>query len=176
MVSNNPEVYLLDTNIASAAWNVRHSAHTVVIDKLRQLGLARIFISCVTIAEIEFGLQVTPQIDADKQRIVRSNMDSYEPLRIDKHTAKEYARIRASLFRQFWPKSRSLKFRYIEDLVDEVTGKSLGIQENDLWIVSVAVQYNCILVTGDRASGMQRIVDVAQYQGRTQYWPMKRQP
>jgi len=164
------DAYLLDTNIASIAWNKAHSAYPIIRQKLDRLPRDWLLISCVTNAEIEFGLKSATNIDEVKQQEVRDNMSSYLPLRVDHHTAEEYGWIRANLFKKYWQPYHSKNTKYIEDLVDEVTGKSLGIQENDLWIVSVAVQYHTIFVTGDKAGGMKRVVEAALYQARTEYW------
>ena len=96
-------------------------------------------------------------------------MSRYRTLDVDRHTARTYAEIRANLFRTHSPKNRRgrLTKNYVEDLIDRTTGKELGIQENDLWIVSVAVQYNLTFVTGDR---MQRVIEAANYSDRTDYW------
>ena len=96
----------------------------------------------------------------------------YQVLPIDRHTAEIYGSIRADLFRAYAPRDRRNRFasRYVEDLRERTSGKELGIQENDLWIVSVAVEYNLIFVTGDRGGGMKKIVEVANYAHRTQYW------
>ena len=96
-------------------------------------------------------------------------MASFKVLHVDQHTAKTYAEIRAKLFRTHAPRNRRgrLTKKYVEDLVDRTTGKELGIQENDLWIVSVAVQYNLIFVTNDK---MQRVIEAAIYADRTEYW------
>jgi predicted nucleic acid-binding protein len=111
-------------------------------------------------------------IDVAKQQLVRDNMNSYTPATLDHYTADQYGQIRANLYKKYWLPFNSKKTKYIEDLVDDVTGKSLGIQENDLWIVSLAVQYNYILITGDKGGGMKRVVEAASYQDRTEYWPM----
>ncbi len=167
-----PEVYLMDTNIASIAWDENHQAHAIIRRRLESLAPNDIVISCITNAEIEFGLQSVQYLDAGKQRIVRSNMNTYYPFQVDRHTAEQYGQIRAILFKKHWQPYNPKNTKYIEDLVDEVTGKSLGIQENDLWIVSVAVQYNSIFVTGDKAGGMKRVVEAASYQDRTEFWPV----
>ena len=167
-----PEVYLLDTNIASIAWNEAHHAHAIIRQRLQNLAPSELVISCVTNAEVEFGLRSAPYIDVDKQQVVRNKMNSYYPFDLDYHTAEQYGQIRASLFKKYWQPYHSKNTRYIEDLVDNVTGKSLGIQENDLWIVSVALQYHFVLVTGDKSGGMKRVVEAAFYQDRTEYWPL----
>jgi len=167
----NPiEGYLLDTNIASAAWDYGSPSHKYVSQRLKELGNAIVYVSAMTIAEVGFGLLTAPCIDVQRQSTVRSAMSKYEVLHVDRHTAKEYAEIRAALFRAHSPRNRRgrLTQKYIEDLVDRTTGKELGIQENDLWIVSVTVQYNLIFVTNDRK--MQKIIDAAKHSDRTEYW------
>lgn len=168
------EVYLLDTCIASAAWDQRNKAHSTIRPRLLQLDQERMFISSPTIAEIEYGLKVAPSIDANRQHMVRQAMTAYQVLSVDKHTAEPYSNIRTELFKKYAKRdSRDrMKVRYVEDLVERTTGKELGIQENDLWILSVAVQYNLLFITGDRGGGMQRIVEAANYNHRTQYWDM----
>ena len=160
----------MDTNIASAAWDFGSPSHINVSQRLKELGDAIVYVSAVTIAEVEFGLLTAPCIDLQRQSNVRSAMSNYEILYVDQHTAEEYAEIRAELFLAHSPKDRRgrLTKRFIEDLVDRTTGKELGIQENDLWIVSVAKQYNLIFVTNDRR--MQKIIDAAEYSDRTVNW------
>ena len=128
-----------------------------------------VYLAAVSIAEVEYGLLVAPAIDAAQQTAVRSAMGSYAVLPLDRHTAQTYAEIRAILFRTYSPRNRRgrLTQTYVEDLVERTTSKELGIQENDLWIVSVAVQHNLVFVTGDR---MQRVIEAAQYSHRTEYW------
>ena len=166
---NSIEGYLLDTNIASASWDYGAPNHRCVRQRLEELGDAIVYVATVSIAEVEYGLQIAPSIDAQRQSIVRSAMADFKVLHVDHHTAKIYAEIRASLFRTHAPRNRRGRItqRYIEDLVERTTGKELGIQENDLWIVSVAVQYNLIFVTKDR---MHRVIEAAEYSDRTEYW------
>ncbi|MBN2240034.1 MAG: type II toxin-antitoxin system VapC family toxin [Dehalococcoidales bacterium] len=163
------DVYLLDTNVASIVWDTIHPNHSSIFKKFKKLPDDRVVICSVTNAEIEFGLRSTSNPNDEKQQIVRDNMNTYFPVQIDVHTAENYGQIKANLFSKFWPKHKK-KPRYIEEMVDEVTGKSLGIQENDLWIVSVAVQYNYIFITTDKAGGMKRIVEAANYADRTEFW------
>ena len=129
------------------------------------------FISAVSVAESEYGLELVP-LDAKMKLDIRNAMATYTILSIDRHTAEIYGRVRAILFNSHAPRKQLDKVgtRYAEDLREFTSGKELGIQENDLWIVSVAVAYNLVFVTADRAGGMRRIVDAANYTNRTQYW------
>lgn len=166
---NSIEGYLLDTTIASASWDCGAPGHTNVRQRLEKLGNALVYVSAVSIAEVEYGLRTAPAIDVQRQSTVRDAMAGFKVLDVDRHTAEAYAEIRADLFRAHSPRNRRgrLTQRRVEDLVDRTTGKELGIQENDLWIVSVAVQYNLIFVTNDR---MQRVIDAATYSERTEFW------
>jgi len=171
MIDSSLEGYLLDTCVASAAWDMGNPCHRQVQNSLSQIDNDYVFISCITLAEIEYGLKTAPQIDAPRQKQVREEMSAYEVRDVNKHTAVHYSDIRAKLFNIYAPhENRNRRLKYVENLCEETSGLTLGIQENDLWIVSVAVQYNFILVTRDRAGGMKRVVDAASYQSRTQYW------
>ena len=59
--------------------------------------------------------------------------------------------------------------KHVEDLVEPTTGKELGIDENDLWIVSTAVEYNLVFITQDQKGSMRRIIEAAGYASRTLY-------
>ncbi len=128
-----------------------------------------VYVSVVTLAEVEYGLLVSPAIDPRRQAIVKDTMFSFEVLQIDRHTSQEYARIRAGLFRKYSPKDRRGRIRrkYVADLVERTTDKQLGIQENDLWIVSTAVQYDLVFATRDR---MDRLLEEAGHFEKTEFW------
>jgi len=143
--------FLLDTSIATTAWDGRHESHSKVRERLK--GLEQyIFVCVVTIAEVEYGLKTAPQIDGERQEQVRIAMAQYKPFPIDKHTAEAYSSIRAELFKTHSPRGqrKRLTVKRVSDLRERTTDKDLGIQENDLWITSVALQYNFVLLTSDK--------------------------
>ena len=165
------EAYLLDTNIASIAGYEGDQRHASVREWLDGLHDDAVYISAVTIAECEYGLSLNP-MDPQSQRDIRGAIRTFQVMPIDRHTAEVYGPVRAALFRAYAPRdSRNrISTRYVENLREPTSGKELGIQENDLWIVSVAVQYNLVFVTADSGSGMRRIVDQAGYGDRTVFW------
>ena len=55
----------------------------------------------------------------------------------------------------------------VPDLWERTPDKLLGIQENDLWLASQAMERDLVLVTGDR---MKHIVEVAGQDLRTLKW------
>lgn len=163
--------YLFDTSFASAASYGNHVFHKKARDFLDDLDMDdNLWISTVSLAEIEYGLNIKP-LPINEVKNIRTLLAEYAPLTIDRQTAIVYGKIRAALFRKFAPRNtrNRIATKYVEDLRERTTGKALGIQENDLWIVSVAVRYNLIFVTVDSGGGMQNIVDLAQYDQQTTF-------
>ena len=162
------EAYLLDSGAAGIASHQGHRLHQEVRALLDSIGDDAVFISAVSVAESEYGLNLNPLPDR-VQRDIRSVMASYQVLPIDRNTALVYGKIRAVLFNAYAPRDARNRIgtRYLEDLRERTSAKDLGIQENDLWIVSAAVQFNLVFVTADNAGGMRRIIEAANYSHRT---------
>jgi predicted nucleic acid-binding protein len=155
------DAYLLDTSIASIAWDGGHPSHHQTRGGLAALGDVSISVCAITIAEVLYGLYVSPSIDRQRHDAVRQALEQYHVWDVDRHTAEVYARIRGRLFELYAPRDRKgrLTAKQPEDLRDRTMAKELGIQENDLWVLSVAVQYDLRFLTSDKK--MQRILDVA---------------
>lgn len=155
------DVYLLDTTIASIAWDGGHPHHKYVRKKLADLGEDAISVCVITVAEVLYGLQVSQGVDHDRHDAVKRAMLQYKTWDIDRHTAQVYAEIRGRLFELYSPRDKRGKLtkKQPEELRDQTTARELGIQENDLWIVSVAVQYDIRFITSD--TKLERILDVA---------------
>lgn len=152
--------YLLDTSIASIAFDAGNPSHAEVQTRLRAFGDDPLWICSVSVGEVEYGLHVSPRIDAMRQQTVRKNLHLYTVLKVDRHTGQTYGELRAELFRTYGSQDARgrLKEKRPESLIDRTTSRELGIQENDLWIVSAAVQYNLRFVTRDH---MERILEAA---------------
>ena len=165
------EAYLLDTNIIKAASYKGDRLHEQVRTWLDNLGDAAVFISAASLAECEYGLNVYP-LESHIRRDIRKAMAAYQVLPIDHHTSKIYGLIRAQLFDAHAPRDQRGKIatKYVVDLRERTSDKELGIQESDLWIVSVAVQYHLVFVTNDNGGGMKSIVEAAKYTHRIKYW------
>jgi len=154
--------YLFDTNAVSPLWNVRHPEHDIIKNFFASVSQSPVWLSTIVLAEIEYGMKVTLEMDTDSQNQVRHEMSNHPfILDIDKHTIGPYSDIRAELFKEFSPRDRRGRptVKWPEDLIERTSAKELGVQENDIWIAAQAIQYNLILVTGDR---MQRLVDVSE--------------
>ena len=172
MPSGATEGYLLDTNIATPAWDRRHERHCAVRERLAGLRTDLVFVSIVSVGEVEYGLSASSAIDVARHEQMRRAMNDYTLLELDRHSAATYGGIKARLFLKYAPRDRrrGMGTRYVEDLRESVTGKELGIQENDLWIVSAAKTHNLVFVTRDRRGPMRRVVEAAEYSERTEYW------
>jgi predicted nucleic acid-binding protein len=155
------DAYLLDTSIATIAWDGGHPSHTLVRGRLAVLDDDMISVCAISIGEKEYGLQVSPGIDVARSDAVRSAMLQYHVWPIDHHTSRYYGQLRGELFKRYASRDKQnrLKEKRPEALIDKTTARELGIQENDLWIVSVAVQYDLQLVTADKR--IERILTIA---------------
>jgi len=154
--------YLLDTNIASAIWDELSQFHhdaKIFFSHLDKND--RIFISPIVIAEIKYGHKVHFNADEERRHTIEKNMQCYEVMNIDRHTTEPYSMLRAALFMKYANKNSRNKVKgskYPESLVNRITSRELGIQENDIWNAAVAIQYDLIFVTEDR---MRRLVEIS---------------
>ena len=157
------KAYLLDTNIASALWDTIDKDHPhafkFVADAAAKGDL--VYVSRISIAEIEYGMKLYVSTDPVRRAKANSAMGAYKNIReITKATTDPYATIRAALFNEFAPRDSKgrVKSRRPEQLLDKSTALTLGIQENDLWIAAIAVEYHMILVTEDKMKRIQEVV------------------
>jgi predicted nucleic acid-binding protein len=153
--------FLVDTNVASVLFDAKHKRHEAVRDFFEKED-GRIYIPVVTWGEIRYGYKVHTGVDEERGRVIESRMKKYEVCNIGKHTSEPYSRIRAHLFREYASRDKKgkTKQKRPESLVDKTTGLELGIQENDLWIVAIAAERNCVFVTMDRMQRLREIVGI----------------
>jgi tRNA(fMet)-specific endonuclease VapC len=153
--------YLLDTNIVAYWFDERRSEHQRVLQHIQGLlEAAPLMISAITLGEIEYGIQVA-RIDALEQEAFHAFISTNLPMVLDitKATRIYYGLLRASIFEKYAPNPRRRRGLRPEQLINPVTSRELGIQENDLWIAAQALEYNLVLVTNDK---MDRIRDVCE--------------
>jgi tRNA(fMet)-specific endonuclease VapC len=168
------DAYLLDTSIASIAWDGGHKDHSFIRQRLASLDEASISICTISLAEVEYGLLISPAADSRRHAAVRSAMSQYKIWNIDRHTSAVYAELRAELFKQFSPRSKRgiLTKKHPEELLDETTARELGIQENDLWIVSVAIQYDLRFITKDDMPHIREVTKKAHSYDLFEIWTL----
>jgi tRNA(fMet)-specific endonuclease VapC len=150
--------HLLDVNSVQDWFtgNINFLAH---IDLMRADG-GRIFVSVVTLGEIEFGHNLTNSTNpARREEFERWIHDTFPPstrIHVEGHDWRYYGQLKAEIFRRFPP--RSAKENHPEMCLDPATGKELGIDENDLWIAAQAIARGMVLVSNDK---MERVKEAA---------------
>ncbi len=152
--------YLLDTNIVNYWHNDASPHHAAVVARINALQEDDfLFISVVTLGEIEFGHRRALSPDVAQQTAFRTFLQDRLPhaLNITQNTVEYYGDIRSRLFTRYPPQGK--KQRRPEACYDTVNSRELGIDENDLWIAAQAAERQLVLVTND---GMARIRSVVQ--------------
>lgn len=152
--------YLLDTNILSYWHDARCRQHAKVVAHIRGVSEAHLHISVVSLGEIEYG-ESRPRrrspVDEQSGREYLAFVHEQFPFPLDirRSTASIYGEVRGLLFGKYAGRKRSLR---PEQLVDPDTALMLGVQENDIWIVSQALEHNLVLVTGDKMTHLMGVV------------------
>jgi tRNA(fMet)-specific endonuclease VapC len=107
---------------------------------------------------MEYGLRVANNGDKPDIEKLCKFIFTHSIYQIDNNVAKDhYSDLRAKLFAKYSPKTSRTRYHKLWQWKDPIDESELGIQENDLWIASVAMNYNLILVTADK---MDRINSV----------------
>ncbi len=155
--------YLLDTGMVSYYF----AQHPNVVAKVNSLPKeAVIKVSAITLGEIAFGHHLTHSTDHQKredcERFINVQFPKAQVISVTRSTRMYYGELKAKLFQKHPPKST--KENHPERCFDRVTGVELGIDENDLWIASLAIEHNLVLVTNDE---MERLKSVGAPMGLT---------
>jgi predicted nucleic acid-binding protein len=120
-----------------------------------------LLVSAITLGEIEFGHRVNsfpdPDIQAEYLRFVHDELPVC--LEVTEDAVAAYGELRCRLFNRYAPGERRKPKMRPEQLVNPITSKDLGIQENDLWLCAQAIGHGMVLVTNDE---MRRIREVSQ--------------
>lgn len=172
--------YLLDTNILRYWYDKRCQEHSRVlthVHSVRQpepttLYVPLMFLSAITLGEMEFGHRANPSGDGSSRtdyiRFVTEQCP--EVLEIDRHVCACYGELRAWLFDNCAPKGLRRKVRRPEQLVDPVTARELAVDENDIWIAAHAMTLKLVLVTNDSRGNFGKLLRQFQNDIVVQYW------
>lgn len=160
--------YLLDTNILSMWYDINRVEHSIVLAHVKaartpgtQTGyVSRLFISTVTLGEVEYGHRSATTPDPVKQteylKFIREQCPV--PLDITHHVAEQYGTMRAWLFNNCSPKNGRSKAKRAEQLVFPASGQELGIDENDLWLAAQAMTHSLVFVSHDRRGNFGKVL------------------
>ncbi|RJQ22633.1 MAG: type II toxin-antitoxin system VapC family toxin [Nitrospiraceae bacterium] len=158
--------YLLDTNVLGYLVELKSGSHTpegkALEKRLEEIKGKNIFICCITIGEIEYGLKIAPDKDSTKQGLAKRLIEEFYSYPVDNDIARDqYATLRAKLFQRYAPRDkrhRNSDKKRVEEWIDPTTSKELQVQENDIWIAAVAMAYNFVLVTHDKMNAIKSVV------------------
>jgi len=154
-------VYLLDTCIWASWFDPNKNDHYKILAHSNNLFPNDIlYISVITWGEIEYGhLAKSPNGELPIQNRYNNFIKEKGPILypIDIHVTRAYGMLKAKLFEKYGPKENKTKGKRPEQLIDPITSKELGIQENDLWIASQAMTRNMVLVTNDKMTNIKMV-------------------
>lgn len=161
------DYYLLDTNILGYFAELKvgkNSSECKALEKrwngLPQPQNVRIFLCPITIGEVEYGLRVGPYDKPEQREQARQIVSAFPVININIDIARDcYAALRAKLFDKYAPRDRKGNScnKRIREWRDPTTDKELQMDENDLWIASVAMAHNLVLVTHDKMNAIKSI-------------------
>lgn len=153
--------YLLDTCMVSYYF----AEQAQVVAKINSLPSTDLLkVSAVTLGEIAFGHHLTHSTDHQRReecdRFINIQFPKSQVLTVTRSTRMYDGELKARVFQAFPTKG----VNHPERLIDRVTSAQLGVDENDLWIAALSIEYNLVLVTNDE---MERIRAVAAPMGLT---------
>lgn len=160
--------FILDTQTVCYWYDTTCQQHQAVLSNIELLRKQsetlehkpRLLISVITLGEIEFGHRVNPPRNPDEQvsylRFVSEQLP--DRLEVTEAAAAVFGELRKCLFNKYAPRAKRKPKVRPEQLIDPITSKELGIQENDLWLCAQAIGYDMVLVTND---AMRRICEVS---------------
>ena len=68
----------LDLNAVSPLWNARHPEHDTVKAFFASVSQSPVWLSTIVLAEIEYGMKITPEMDIDSQNQIQArNVEPY---------------------------------------------------------------------------------------------------
>ncbi|MHC5818013.1 MAG: type II toxin-antitoxin system VapC family toxin [Nostoc sp.] len=141
-------MYLLDTNHCSFLMEGVPS----VANHLRSLGQVQLATSVIVAGELRFMAQNSEQKAANLIKI-NAFLRRINLYGIDKETTEIYGDFKSEIIKQFGPKEKSKR------RTTKLT--TIGISENDLWIVATALRHSLILVSCD--SDFERMRQVLEF-------------
>ena len=153
--------YLLDTNILQYWFDGTAGKFPAVqANAEARAEDSPLYISVITLGEIEYGHAVHPEGAGNKRDEFVEFLQKRLPqkLPVSHHTIEPYGRLRAHLAMKFPPPGGWKNKKRAEQMYDPVAARELGIDENDLWIVAQAIERNLILVTSDKMNRIREAV------------------
>lgn len=151
--------YLLDTNHIIPLLRGDGDCRTAILRRMAELPEdSPVYIATATLAELEVGCCcLGPKGDFDPEKRWEAQEEIRDRVRANKlsileftrHTAAEYGSLKAALMRKYNRGGMRNAAKWPEGWTSPDKGKTLGVDEFDLLIISHAIERNLVLVTTD---------------------------
>lgn len=129
-------MYLLDTNHCSLIL----LKNETIFKYINQVGIGNIATSIITVGELSFMAENSQYKQSNLLRLEEFLAD-LRVYYIDEKTAKIYGEIKALIIKEFGPTEKSKR--------KKTTINKLGFDENDLWILAIALRNQLTVVSAD---------------------------
>jgi tRNA(fMet)-specific endonuclease VapC len=129
-------MYLLDTNHCSLIL----LENQTIFDCIRRVGETNIATTIITVGELTFMAENSHYREQNLTRLDEFLAD-IRIYYVDEKTAKIYGQIKGSLIKEFGPKQKSKR--------KTIKINQLGFDENDIWILAIAIRNQLTLVSAD---------------------------
>jgi predicted nucleic acid-binding protein len=148
--------YLLDTSALAPLVDDLHPKHAFARAIIASIGNAPV----IALAEMKYGMALHEKSKGTKLANAEKMLNEarrFPIVDVEHHTADEYAQLKSNLAVYYLPnQTKRFRKKYVEDWLDQFTGKALGIDDNDLWICAQARELNLTVIADDK---MNRIKD-----------------
>ena len=129
-------MYLLDTNHCSLIL----LQNALILQQIKRVGEVNIATTIITVGELAFMAENSRNPE-ENLSCINKFLEDIRFYFIDQETAQVYGKIKADLIKEFGPKQKSKR------KTTRIT--QLGFDENDLWIVAIAIRNQLTLVSAD---------------------------
>ncbi len=147
--------YILDTNHLDLYLKNRDAFKR----HLNSLGSPFVWTTTIACGEVLFGLHKNDKFANERGRaIIKFLSDEFNrPLNIQKGTHKVYGKLKGDVYKKYAPKDHRGKLRPEDILVDKVPNKTLGVDDNDLWMIAMCIERNAVFLTADKMGHVKTV-------------------
>lgn len=146
--------YLFDTSALIALVDPRNSFNKAVNDALSAMQSSDLqFVSSISFGEIHTGIETNVRIRGQRPPNAQQTLalaEKHSLLTVDQNVARTYGVLKAAMVAHYMPhSSRSQRGQFLENWINQATGLRLGINENDIWICSQALERDISVISTD---------------------------